>query len=124
MPNSLQSSAIASPASRRATNCSLSSITEHSFQGIIPSPLRGESVTYVSGTMCYLCLRPLTPGEKLIGGSLDRYLVHVTQCALTALAGLDNKIIRNISSFVGSGVEALGQGKCLSLLSQVPLPKS
>src|ERR1700676_1012844 len=61
MPNSLQSSAIASPASRRATNCSLSSITEHSFQGIIPSPLRGESVTYVSGTMCYLCLRPLKP---------------------------------------------------------------
>src|ERR1700719_3668887 len=59
MPNSLQSSAIASPASRRATNCSLSSITEHSFQGIIPSPLRGESVTYVSGTMCYLCLRSL-----------------------------------------------------------------
>src|SRR5580658_6153678 len=59
MPNSLQSSAIASPASRRATNCSLSSITEHSFQGITTSPLRGESVTYVSGTMCYLCLRPL-----------------------------------------------------------------
>src|ERR1700692_2252388 len=59
MPNSLQSSAIASPASRRATNCSLSSITEHSFQGIAPSPLRGESVTYVSGTMCYLCLRSL-----------------------------------------------------------------
>src|SRR6516225_10108203 len=60
MPNSLQSSDIASPASRRATNCSLSSITEHSFQGIItPSP-EGESVTYVSGTMCYLCLGPLT----------------------------------------------------------------
>src|SRR6516162_8895945 len=54
MPNSLQSSDIASPASRRATNCSLSSITKHSFQGIItPSP-EGESVTYVSGTMCYL----------------------------------------------------------------------
>src|ERR1700688_881253 len=59
MPNSLQSSAIASRAGGGATNCSLSSITEHSFQGIIPSPLRGESVTYVSGTMCYLCLRPL-----------------------------------------------------------------
>src|SRR6202140_1711462 len=66
MPNSLQSSAIASPASRRATNCSLSSITEHSFQGIAPSPLRGESVTYVSGTMCYLCLRPLTKRVALI----------------------------------------------------------
>jgi hypothetical protein len=37
-------------------------MTEHSFQGITPSPLRGESVTYVSGTMCYLCLRPLIVG--------------------------------------------------------------
>src|SRR5215467_11227286 len=59
MPNSLQRSAIASPASRRATNCSLSSITEHSFQGITPSQKTGGSVTHVSGTMCYLCLRPL-----------------------------------------------------------------
>jgi hypothetical protein len=25
----------------------------------LPSPLRGESVNYVSGTMCYLCLRSL-----------------------------------------------------------------
>src|ERR1700684_3080688 len=57
MPNSLQSSAIASPASRRATNCSLSSIAAHSLQGITPSPLRGkvspmcpvQCVTYVSG---------------------------------------------------------------------------
>src|ERR1700738_1533723 len=57
MPNSLQSSAIASPASRRATNCSLSSIAEHSFQGITPSPFRRkvppmcpvQCVTYVSG---------------------------------------------------------------------------
>src|SRR6266436_3242480 len=53
MPNSLQSSAIGSPASRRATNCSLSSITEHSFQGITPSSLEEESVTDVSGTKCY-----------------------------------------------------------------------
>src|SRR5580704_15676989 len=59
MPNSLHSSVIGSPASRRATNCILSSITEHSFQGIASSP-RGGSVTHVSGTMCYLCLRPLT----------------------------------------------------------------
>src|SRR5213593_3342069 len=59
MPNSLQSSAIASPASRRATNCSLSSMTEHSFQGITPSSLEEESVTHVSGTKCHLCLRPL-----------------------------------------------------------------
>jgi hypothetical protein len=44
----------------RATNCSLSSITEHSFHGITPSQKTGGSVTRVSGTMCYLCLRPLT----------------------------------------------------------------
>src|SRR6202046_1964469 len=50
---------MASPASRRATNCILSSVTEHSFQGTSPSRLREESVTYVSGTKCYLCLRPL-----------------------------------------------------------------
>jgi len=51
-PNSLQSSAIASPASRRATNCNLSSITEHSFHGIHFLPKKGESITYVSGTFC------------------------------------------------------------------------
>jgi hypothetical protein len=37
IPNSLQRSAICSPASRRATNGSLSSMTEHSFQGILTS---------------------------------------------------------------------------------------
>src|SRR6266567_1405544 len=60
MPNSRQSSAIDSPPSRRATNCSLSSMTEHSFQGIQPSPKKGKSVTYVSGTICYLCVGSLT----------------------------------------------------------------
>src|SRR5579872_6263672 len=57
MPNSLQSSDIGSPASLRATNCILSSMTEHSFQGISPSLLQEEvlpmcsvqCVTYVSG---------------------------------------------------------------------------
>jgi hypothetical protein len=37
------------PASRRATNCSLSSITEHSFQGITTSPSTGRK--------CHLCVR-------------------------------------------------------------------
>src|SRR5439155_26733185 len=60
MPNSRQSSAIDSPPSRRATNCSLSSMTEHSFQGVQPSPKKGKSVTYVSGTICYLCVGSLT----------------------------------------------------------------
>jgi hypothetical protein len=34
IPNSLHRSAMRSPVSRRATNCSLSSMTEHSFHGI------------------------------------------------------------------------------------------
>src|SRR6266404_6019042 len=50
------------PSARRlATNCSLSSITEHSFQGITPSlKKKRESVTYVFGTICHLCLESLT----------------------------------------------------------------
>src|ERR1700680_3453725 len=48
MPTSRQSSAIGSPASRRATNCNLSSITEHSFQGITPSQ---------KGRKCNPCVR-------------------------------------------------------------------
>jgi hypothetical protein len=39
-----------------------SSITEHSFQGITPSP-RGGSVTYVSGTNCHPCVGPLISGS-------------------------------------------------------------
>ena len=34
-------------------------ITEHSFHGITPSQKKGESVTYVSGTICYLCVESL-----------------------------------------------------------------
>jgi len=54
-------SAIGSPASRRATNLTLSSMTEHSSHGIhFPPQEKGESVTYVSGTICYRCLGSLT----------------------------------------------------------------
>src|SRR5215467_9792455 len=73
MPNSLQRSAISSPASRRATNCSLSSITEHSFHGITPSQKTGGSVTHVSGTMCYLCLRPLKSLTSVRKGRVGRF---------------------------------------------------
>jgi len=54
-----QRSAIGSPASRRATNCSLSSMTEHSFQGIHFLLRKGGSVAYVSGTFCHLCVGSL-----------------------------------------------------------------
>src|SRR6202021_998377 len=36
-------------------------MTEHSFHGIhFPPPQKGESVTYVSGTICYLCVGSFT----------------------------------------------------------------
>src|SRR5260370_40739065 len=59
MANSRQSVTIFSPSSKRPTKRTRSSITEHSFQGITPSP-RGGSVTHVSGTNCHPCVRPLT----------------------------------------------------------------
>ena len=34
---------------------------EHSFHGITSSPKKGKSVTYVSGTICYLCVGSLIP---------------------------------------------------------------
>src|SRR5215831_6380209 len=66
MPNSLQSSAIASPASRRATNCILSSIAEHSLQGIASSP-KGRKCYPCddSITMCHPCVRSLI--KQLVG---------------------------------------------------------
>src|SRR6266404_5281603 len=60
MPNARQTSLIASPSSSRATNRRRSSITEHSFHGIYASPKTGKGVTHVSGTICHLCLGPLT----------------------------------------------------------------
>ena len=51
MPNSLHSSAIDSPARRRPTNWSLSSMTEHSFQGIAPSP-KGRKVSPMCPVQC------------------------------------------------------------------------
>src|SRR5712671_2477354 len=60
MPNARQTSLIASPSSSRATNRRRSSITEHSFHGIHTSPGKGKGVTHVSGTICHLCLGPLT----------------------------------------------------------------
>jgi hypothetical protein len=51
---------------------SLSSITEHSFHGMHSLPEKGKSVTYVSGTICYLCL-----------GSLTLFSIHATRRGLT-----------------------------------------
>src|SRR5579863_1820487 len=49
-----------SPSCSRITKRIRSSITELSFHGIpLPPPSRRKSVTHVSGTFCYLSLRPL-----------------------------------------------------------------
>src|SRR5467141_2492161 len=70
MANSRQSVTIFSPSSKRPTKRTRSSITEHSFQGITPSP-RGGSVTHVSGTNCHLCVRPLTGSSRIA-----RYIIQ------------------------------------------------
>src|ERR1700756_2734636 len=60
MPNSRQTSVMASPSRSRATKRRRSSITELAFHGIHTSRrTKAESVTHVSGTKCHLCLGPL-----------------------------------------------------------------
>src|ERR1700758_1157579 len=60
MPNSRQTSVMASPSRSRATKRRRSSITELAFHGIDTSRgTKAESVTHVSGTFCHLCLGPL-----------------------------------------------------------------
>src|SRR5580765_3736078 len=70
MPNSLHRSAIASPASRRATNCILSSIAEHSFQGIVTSSLNREKVLPMCPVRCVTYVpdrsSPLSQSFKLL----------------------------------------------------------
>src|SRR5229473_3112550 len=56
MPNSRQTSVIASPSRTRATKRRRSSITELAFHGISTSRQKAKSVTHVSGTKCHLCL--------------------------------------------------------------------
>src|SRR6185369_15653569 len=61
MPKSRQTSLMASPSRSRATNRRRSSITELAFHGIHTSRrTKAENVTHVSGTVCHLCLGPLT----------------------------------------------------------------
>src|SRR5690349_14677699 len=49
-----------SPSLSRTTKRMRPSITERSFHGIhLFPPQKEKSVTHVSGTFCYLCLRPL-----------------------------------------------------------------
>jgi hypothetical protein len=53
---------------------------EHSFHGIRTSPGKGKAVTHVSGTICHLCLGPLTATNPHVG-----YLVIGTVIARAPL---------------------------------------
>jgi hypothetical protein len=64
-------------------------MTEHSFQGISSLLFEEESVTYMSGTICYLCLRPLTSFSKKITSvslqdSWRQYFRCAQNCAYSA----------------------------------------
>src|SRR5216683_769874 len=92
MPNSRQTSVIASPSSSRATNRRRSSITEHSFRGINTSRRKAKSVTHVSGTICHLCLRLDTVNEALTGArEAAAYFLALT------FEAIDHSTIRNTS---------------------------
>src|SRR5580700_6934750 len=65
MPKSRHTSLMPSPSRRRATKRRRSCVTEHSFHGINTSRQMAKSVTHVSGTVCHLCLRPLTKAGDL-----------------------------------------------------------
>src|SRR5580658_885691 len=78
MPKSRHTSLMPSPSRRRATKRRRSCVTEHSFHGINTSRQMAKSVTHVSGTVCHLCLRPLTctatsrrGGGRFLGESQD-----------------------------------------------------
>src|SRR5581483_4887711 len=67
MPNSRQTSVMASPSRSRATKRRRSSITELAFHGIYTSRrTKAESVTHVSGTFCHLCLGPLNSSADVL----------------------------------------------------------
>src|SRR5262249_54231988 len=69
MPNSRQTSVMASPSRSRATKRRRSSMTELAFHGIHTSRrTKAESVTHVSGTKCHLCLGSLIRLFVLIVG--------------------------------------------------------
>src|ERR1700676_1673804 len=94
MPNSLQSSAIGSPASRRATNCILSSIAEHSFQGIgFSSPLR-EKVSPVWPVRCgtYVSGRSKT-AVKMPALGLLQVVIQNNMCYRSGIMSSNEKII-------------------------------
>src|SRR4249920_708319 len=77
MPNSRQTSVMASPSRSRATKRRRSSITELAFHGIHTSRRsKAESVTHVSGTFCHLCLGPLRPANTAGTFSFGRCRKH------------------------------------------------
>ena len=67
-------------------NCSLSSITEHSFQGITPSPLREKVSPMWAGTMCYLCLRSLSTVALELEKSPFRFRRVIARLFITVLS--------------------------------------
>src|ERR1700719_4201047 len=98
-----------SPPSRRATNLTLSSMTEHSFHGIHFLPKKRGSVTYVSGTICCLCLGSLTSqfkGERncdegqFEGETLSHRLAAL-ECTTAEILCLKNFVTRTAAPLLG-----------------------
>src|SRR3954451_3048249 len=103
MPNSRQTSVIASPSSTRATKHRRSSITELAFHGINTSRQKAKSVTHVSGTKCHLCLRPykstvvhLLEQRAQPVPAIGRHVVGGAGFQLRLLLRLGTRIVRDM----------------------------
>src|SRR5437016_5830990 len=129
MPDSRQTSVIDSPSSNSssnfATNRKRSSIAEHSFHGIDTSRSKAESVTYVSGTLCYLCLGPLTRKalKALIFASLPYRLPilppisgRLCRCDKVLARSDDRRLLKAYSGFfAASGGHQRRRRKCIAI---------
>ena len=70
--------------SRRPASCrtlARKHITEHSFHGIHASPGKGKGVTHVSGTICHLCLGPLTANSRSLTKAHGPHALPGQRCA-------------------------------------------
>src|ERR1700749_493883 len=100
MPNSRQTSVMASPSRSRATKRRRSSITELAFHGIHTSRrTKAESVTHVSGTFCHLCLGPLIRSPSFCSPFCKvcfQYVLKLGNSVRSELAGSLQVLVQNL----------------------------
>src|ERR1700682_391006 len=113
MANSRQSATIFSPSSKRPTKRTRSSITEHSFQGITPSP---------KGKKCHPCVRykvsPMSQAAHHVSGRSDGTLGQVARPVNTSAFVGTNPTDESIVSDLPVVRQLFGNPMLCTLLTQ------